>query len=137
MSSIENIIFEFIVNGPDGNQYIYQYDNGDANSDGDNSDDYEELNYIDIGFNTKYVKLNTNYNDLIENFKKLQQDKFPNKIKKIIDITKNYKLYNFYCLDNKYETYNNILYDIKNYYICEITEENKNFFINYIDKKKN
>ena len=95
-----------------------------------------ELNLIDIGLDTKYIKNLVTYNELVSELKILQENKFPDKIKNIIDITINYKKYDFYRLDNQEETYNNILYDIKNYYICEITEENKNFFLNFINKKK-
>jgi hypothetical protein len=134
MESIENILLRFIVNNNSNanNHQFFDYE------DIEDSDEIEisKLNVIDIGLNTKYMKNLITYNDLVNGLVQLQQNKFPGKIKNIIDITNNYNAYNFYCLDTYDETYNNILYDIKNYYICEITEENKKFFLCFVDKKK-
>jgi hypothetical protein len=128
MSSLENLLLELLIITNQSQLETINYQK--------KFDICEIVNQIDIGFNTKYMKFFINYNDLIEELKKLQQNKFPNKIKKIIDITNDFESLNYYCLNSEVETYNNILYDIKNYYICEINEKNKKFFFNIIGKKK-
>ena len=40
-------------------------------------------NFIEIGMNTKYSKTTISYDNLLEELKKLQENKFENKIKKI------------------------------------------------------
>jgi hypothetical protein len=92
-------------------------------------------NFIDIGINTKYSKIKITYDNLLEELKKLQENKFENKIKKIINISDNYKSFDFYCLDPDRETYNKIIYDIKIFYVCKLTEETIKIFF-FIDKKK-
>lgn len=95
-----------------------------------------KLNRVEIGFETKYVRKLLDYNDFVNEFKKLKLEKLNLKIGEIIDITNDYSKYDFYNINLNKETYNNIIYDIKTYYVCELNNENKEFFFKLFDKTK-
>lgn len=115
---------------------LYYLTNLETNTDTDTGQIEVEINVVETGFETKYVGKILDYNDFVDEFKKLQMEKLSSKIKEIIDITSDYTKYDFYNMDQDEETYNNIIYDVKTYYVCELTNQNKEFFFNLIDKTK-
>lgn len=147
MSSFENLLLSLILRGGINELRVLGVDE---------DEDYEyvidedwgikkikeievELIKDEICFNTKNVKTSITYENFLNEFKKLQTEKFANSIKQIVDITNDCDKYSFYNLDNVYETYDNILYDVKTFYICLLTDTNKKYFVNFIDccnKKK-
>lgn len=133
MASLQDILTLFILNGLNNNFNI-NYDSDDEQLIM-NSEETLKLHYI--CFDTSNIKKKIKYSQFIEEFKKFQIDKFENKINKIIDVTNDYTKYNFYNFNDNKSSYNNILYEIKNYYICELTKININFFNVIIDMPNN
>lgn len=93
-----------------------------------------EINYIDIGFNTKNTKTAIPYNEFVNQFKKMHVEKFSNLINSVVDIT-NEPNFDYSTLDYETETYKNIMFNVKTFYICLLTKENKAYIDNFVDPK--
>lgn len=138
MDNLENVMLELIShdqqNGFSEHFVNYELD----------SDSYDEIvidiNNIEIGFGTKNVRAKTTYEDFVNEFKKLQAEKLTNTVKQIVDISDITNVpTDLFGLEYIKPTYNNILHNIKTYYICLLTKTNIKYFqdfIDYCNKKK-